>query len=107
MKDNYEDIIHLSHHVSQTRPPMSMEERAAQFSPFSALTGYEEAIRETGRLTDARWDPGEERLAVLNTQFQILTDRLEERPEITVTYFVPDERKTGGAYLTSRGNVRK
>ena len=84
-----------------------MEDRAAQFSPFAALTGYEDAIRETGRLTDARWEPGEEQLALLNTQFRLLTDRLEEHPEISVTYFVPDERKTGGAYLTCRGNVRK
>lgn len=107
MKDNYEDIIHLPHHVSKTRPPMSMADRAAQFSPFAALTGYEDAIRETGRLTDERLEAGEERLAVLNTQFQILMDHLVDHPEINVTYFVPDDRKAGGSYLTARGRVRK
>lgn len=107
MKDNYEDIIHLPHHVSKTRPPMSMADRAAQFSPFAALTGYDDAIRETGRLTDEKLESGEERLAVLNTQFRILTDHLADHPEISVTYFVPDGRKSGGAYVTARGRVKK
>ena len=107
MKDNYEDIIHLPHHVSKTRPPMSMADRAAQFSPFSALTGYDDAILETGRLTDEKLEAGEERLAVLNTQFRILMDHLAEHPEISVTYFVPDDRKSGGAYVTVKGRVKK
>ncbi|MBR4866690.1 MAG: hypothetical protein IKU11_08375 [Clostridia bacterium] len=107
MKDTYEDIIHLPHHVSKTRPPMSMADRAAQFSPFAALTGYDDAIRETGRLTDEKLESGEERLAVLNTQFRILMDHLADHPEISVTYFVPDGRKSGGAYVTARGRVKK
>lgn len=107
MKDNYEDIIHLPHHVSKTRPPMSMADRAAQFSPFAALTGYDDAILETGRLTDEKLEAGEERLAVLNTQFRILMDHLADHPEISVTYFVPDDRKSGGAYVTVKGRVKK
>ena len=107
MKDTYEDIIHLPHHVSKTRPPMSMADRAAQFSPFAALTGYDDAIRETGRLTDEKLESGEERLAVLNTQFRILMDHLADHPEISVTYFVPDGRKSGGTYVTARGRVKK
>ncbi len=107
MKDNYEDIIHLPHHVSKTRPPMSMAERAAPFSPFAALTGYDDAILETGRLTDEKLEAGEERLAVLNTQFRILMDHLADHPEVSVTYFVPDDRKSGGAYVTVKGRVKK
>ena len=107
MKDNYEDIIHLPHHVSKTRPPMSMADRAAQFSPFAALTGYDDALLETGRLTDEKLEAGEERLAVLNTQFRILMDHLADHPEISVTYFVPDDRKSGGAYVTVKGRVKK
>ena len=107
MKDNYEDILHLPHHVSKTRPPMSMADRAAQFSPFAALTGYDDAILETGRLTDEKLEAGEERLAVLNTQFRILMDHLADHPEISVTYFVPDDRKSGGAYVTVKGKVKK
>lgn len=107
MKDNYEDIIHLPHHVSKTRPPMSMADRAAQFSPFAALTGYDDAILETGRLTDEKLEAGEERLAVLNTQFRILMDHLADHPEVSVTYFVPDDRKSGGAYVTVKGRVKK
>ena len=107
MKDNYEDIIHLPHHVSKTRQPMSMADRAAQFSPFAALTGYDDAILETGRLTDEKLEAGEERLAVLNTQFRILMDHLADHPEISVTYFVPDDRKSGGAYVKVKGRVKK
>lgn len=107
MKDSYEDIIHLSHHVSQTRRPMSMADRAAQFSPFAALTGYDDAILETGRLTDEKLEAGEERLAVLNTQLRILMDHLADHPEISVTYFLPDDRKSGGVYLTVRGRVKR
>jgi len=107
VKDNYEDIIHLPHHVSKTRPPMSMADRAAQFAPFAALTGYDDAILETGRLTDEKLEAGEERLAVLNTQFRILMDHLADHPEISVTYFVPDDRKSGGAYVTVKGRVKK
>lgn len=107
MKDLYEDIIHLPHHVSKTRPQMSMIDRAAQFSPFAALTGYDAAIKETGRLTDERTDLGEETKAMLDMKQHYLLAVISDQPEITVTYFVPDERKAGGAYVTVTGNLKR
>lgn len=107
MKDQYEDIINLPHHVSKTRPQMSEIERAAQFSPFAALTGYDAAIQETGRLTDERIDFGEETKAMLDMKQQYLNDIIADQPEITVTYFVPDEKKAGGAYVTVTGNLKR
>ena len=103
----YDDILHLPHHVSRTRPPMPMSDRAAQFSPFSALTGYDDAITETARLTDEKTDLNEEVLTVLNRKYQILAEHLDEQPEITVTYFKPDERKAGGAYAVIEGVVKR
>ena len=107
MADNYNDIINLPHHVSATRPQMSMMDRAAQFSPFAALTGYDAAIKETGRLTDEKIELGEEELSILNMKFQLLMDSLDEEPEGHITYFKPDDRKAGGAYLTASGTVKK
>ena len=103
----YDDIIDLPHHVSATRPRMSMIDRAAQFSPFAALTGYDAAIKETGRLTDERIELSEESRAVLDRKQQLLVDNLADHPEVSVTYFVPDERKAGGAYVTVTGRVKK
>ena len=103
----YEDIINLPHHVSATRPQMSMIDRAAQFSPFAALTGYDAAIKETGRLTDEKIEMDEESLNILYMKFQILARSLDDEPEVTFTYFKPDERKAGGAYLTASGVVKK
>ncbi len=103
----YDDIIDLPHHVSATRPRMSMIDRAAQFSPFAALTGYDAAIKETGRLTDERIELSEESRAALDRKQQLLLDNLADRPEVSVTYFVPDERKSGGAYVTVTGQVKK
>lgn len=107
MADNYNDIINLPHHVSATRPQMSMMDRAAQFSPFAALTGYDAAIKETGRLTDEKIELGEEELSILNMKFQLLMDSLDEEPEVHITYIKPDDRKAGGAYLTASGTVKK
>lgn len=107
MKNSYDDIINLPHHVSATRPQMSMIDRAAQFSPFAALTGYDAAIQETGRLTDQRIEPDVDILATLNMKFQILLSHIQESPEVRFTYFKPDERKPGGAYLTLVGVVEK
>ena len=103
----FDDIINLPHHVSATRPQMSMLDRAAQFSPFAALTGYDAAIKETGRLTDEKIEMDEEALNILNMKFQILARSLDDEPEVTFTYFKPDERKAGGAYLTASGVVKK
>ena len=103
----YDDIIHLPHHVSRIHPQMSMEDRAAQFSPFAALTGYEAAVKETARLTDDREELDEDEKTRLNAQLQKISARLQEQPEVMVTYFAPDERKTGGARQTYRGRLRK
>ena len=103
----YDDIIDLPHHVSATRPRMSMIDRAAQFSPFAVLTGYDAAIKETGRLTDERIELSEESRAALDRKQQLLLDNLADCPEVSVTYFVPDERKSGGAYVAVTGRVKK
>lgn len=107
MIENYDDIINLPHHVSATRPQMPMSDRAAQFSPFAALTGYDAAIKETGRLTDEKIELDEENLKDLNMRFQMLIDHLKDEPEVTFTYFKPDERKAGGAYIEVSGVVKK
>ena len=106
-KSKYDEIIDLPHHVSKTRPQMPMSDRAAQFSPFAALTGYDSAIRETGRLTDERIELDEEALMELNMRYQLLVDSLKESPEVRINYFKPDERKSGGAYVTVTGVVKK
>lgn len=107
MNGKYDEIIDLPHHVSKTRPQMPMSDRAAQFSPFAALTGYDSAIKETGRLTDEKIELGEESLTALNARCQMLMDVLAEGPEVRITYFKPDERKAGGAYVTITGAIRK
>ena len=107
MKTKYEEIINLPHHVSKTRPQMPMSDRAAQFAPFAALTGYDSAIKETGRLTDERIELDEDALTALNIKYQFLMDTLDEEPEIKITYFMPDERKAGGEYVSVIGVVKK
>ena len=105
--NQYEDIINLPHHVSPTRPQMPMSDRAAQFAPFAALTGYDAAIKETGRLTDEKIELDEEALTALDMKYQFLMDALDDAPEVTITYFQPDERKAGGKYVSAVGVVRK
>lgn len=107
MNGPYDDIIDLPHPVSARRPQMPRETRAAQFSPFAALTGYEDAIEETARLTDERIELAEGRVADLDIKLNILADRMVDHPSIAVTYFQPDEKKQGGAYLTAAGAVKK
>lgn len=107
MNEKYDEIMNLPHHVSKTRPQMPMSDRAAQFSPFAALTGYDAAVKETGRLTDEKIELDEESLTALNARYQTLMDALTEEPEVRITYFKPDERKAGGAYVTITGAVRK
>ena len=102
----YDDILHLPHHRSEKHPPMSMRARAAQFSSFRALTGYEDALGETARLTDERIEYSEEEQQRLDAILQHLERCLPERPTVTVTYFQPDDRKAGGAYLQRTGVLR-
>lgn len=104
---NYDDIIDLPHHVSDTRPHMPMLDRAAQFQPFRALTGYEDAVRETARLTDRRIELTEEEKARLDAALQRLMDSISSRPQVSVTWFQPDKRKAGGAYVTTTGRLKK
>ena len=104
---NYDDIIDLPHHVSGTHPPMSRADRAAQFSPFAALTGYDAAVRETARVTERRIELDEGVKAELNARLNCILEHLSEHPQVSLTYFVPDEKKSGGAYRTVTGTVRK
>lgn len=107
MTNSYEDILHLPHHISPTRPQMSMENRAAQFSPFAALVGYDAAIDETARHTETQIVLSEDRKAELDLVMQQLLRQIDRKPEVAVRYFVPDERKAGGAYLCTIGRVKK
>ena len=106
MKTLYDDIIRLPHHISQNHPQMPLRDRAAQFAPFAALTGYEAAVGETARLTAERRELDPQEAEKLNRRLADLAARLKDRPEVTVEYFVPDERKSGGAYVTVTGRVR-
>lgn len=101
----YDDIINLPHHVSAERPHMPMIDRAAQFKPFAALTGYDAAIVETARLTDAKRELTEEQKEAIGIQLRALRDRLKTDPQVSVTWFVPDSRKAGGAYKTVSGEA--
>ena len=107
MNNMYDEIMGLPHHVSKTRPQMPMSDRAAQFAPFAALTGYDSAIKETGRLTDERIELDEEALTALDRKYQLLMDTLDDAPEVTIIYFQPDERKAGGQYVSATGTVKK
>ena len=107
MTKTYDDIIHLPHHVSTKHPHMALIDRAAQFSPFAALTGHGAAIKETARLTDERVELDEYMKNVLSNKLQIIVERLKDKPEIEITYFQPDEKKNGGAYVTAAGSVKK
>ena len=107
MNNRYDEIMGLPHHVSKTRPQMPMSDRAAQFAPFAALTGYDSAIKETGRLTNERIELDEEALTALDRKYQLLMDTLDDAPEVTIIYFQPDERKAGGQYVSATGTVKK
>ena len=107
MKNPYDEIINLPRHTSTTRPPMSAHDRAAQFSPFAALTGFGAAIIETARLTDSRVELDEYIKAELNDRLCILQDQMDQQPKVSITYFQRDSLKVGGAYITASGCVKK
>ena len=106
MPDNYDDIKHLTRPQYDDLHPMSMHDRAVQFSPFAALVGYDDAVAETARLTDSRLELTEDEMSELNANLNRLLDSLDEQPQISVTYFVPDEKKSGGKYVEKQGVVR-
>ena len=107
MSELYRDIIDLPHHISPKRQGMSLSDRAAQFAPFSALTGYDEVITETGRLTDCEIEQIDDMRELLDLKQRYLASIIESAPEITVTFFVDDRRKSGGAYRTVTGSLKK
>ena len=104
---NYDEIINLPHHVSKKHPPMSLYARSAQFAPFAALTGYEDAVRETAREVGERIEIDDELKNILDGKIQILTEQIKKKPEVIFTYFIPDLTKDGGAYVSVTGIVKK
>lgn len=107
MANKYDDIINLPHHISKKHPRMSLEDRSAQFASFAALTGYEDAINETSRITNDRIELDEELKLILNRKIQEIKKKINKKNNITITYFIPDSKKTGGRYVTTRGIVKK
>lgn len=107
MRGKYDDILHLPHPTSAKHPRMPISERAAMFSPFAALSGHGAAIQETARLTEQRMELDEDAKAYLDRRQIVLLEHISEQPEITVTWFHPDQRKGGGTYLTTIGQLKK
>ena len=103
----YDDIINLPRPVSTSHPRMPAIDRAAQFSAFAALTGYDAAIKETARLVDERLELDEDAIEKLNAKLQIAQEHLPEHPRIAITYFMPDHKKAGGAYITVDGTLKR
>ena len=103
----YDDIINLPHHVSPTRQRMSMHDRAAQFAPFAALVGYDDAVAETARLTESRPELDEQEQRAINESLAYIADYIQEQPDVRIKYFVPDEHKSGGAIVEVSGKVKK
>ena len=103
----YEDIVDLPHHVSRKHPQPTMADRAARFTPFAAITGYEEMVLEEARVTDDRIEMDESSKAALNEKLNMILEFIDEQPEVSITYFEPDKRKAGGAYVTVTGTVKR
>ena len=103
----YDDIINLPNPTPTCRPRMSALDRAAQFAPFAALTGYEAVVAEAARLTDDRLELSEDMKIILNDKMQMIVDNLDKEPFVTIKYFVPDKRKAGGAYVEASGIVKE
>jgi hypothetical protein len=106
-KKEYSDIFDRPHHVSSKRPQMSRSNRAAQFSPFAALTGYDSLVAESARVTDQKVKLSDEEYEVLNKRLNYLQDHLSELPIIQVLYFEPDKKKSGGSYVEFSGTIRR
>lgn len=104
---SYDDIINMKRHVSKKHPPMSLYARSAQFAPFAALTGYEDAVKETARQTSEKIEIDEELKNILDSKIQILIEQIRKRPEVNITYFKQDLKKEGGKYITVCGVIQK
>lgn len=107
MSSPYDDIIQMPHPTSTKHPRMSLSNRAAQFSPFAALSGHSAALAETARLTDQEIELTEDLKAVLDQKQRILLEHVKEHPKVTVTWFQPDEKKDGGQYITTTGYLKR
>lgn len=107
MTNHYGDIIGLPHHVSKKHPQMALRDRAAQFSSFAALTGYEATLKETARLTSSRITLSEDEQAALDERLRIAASQSAQGAELSITYFVPDKVKDGGAYITVTGTLKR
>lgn len=105
--NKYDDMIYLPNPTPTCKPRMSLHDRAAQFSPFAALTGYEDAVEETARLTDTRLELSEDMKTILNEKMQMIVDNMDVDPIVTITYFVPDKKKEGGVYVDVTGIVKE
>ena len=103
----YEDIVNMPHHVSKKYPQPTMADRAARFAPFAAITGYEEMVLEEARVTDDRIEMDESSKAALNEKLNMILEFIDEQPEVKITYFEPDKKKAGGAYVTVTGNLTR
>ncbi len=103
----YDDIINMEHHKSKNHPPMSLYARSAQFAPFAALVGYEEAVKETAREVSKKIELDDESKSVLDAKIQILLEQIKEKPKVTFTYFIPDQVKVGGSYTKVTGIIKK
>ena len=103
----YEDIVDLPHHVSRKHPQPTMADRAARFAPFAAITGYEEMVLEEARITEERIDLDEGTLSILNEKLNMIQEFIDEEPEVTITYFEPDKKKSGGVYIDITGTVKR
>ena len=103
----YDDMIGLGHHISKTHPPMARIKRAAQFASFDALTGFGAAINEAGRETEEKKELSEDMIDMIDAKLAVIQYHIKEQPNIAVTYFIPDNKKSGGRYVTVSGNVRK
>lgn len=103
----YDDMVYMKNPTPTCKPRMSLHDRAAQFSPFAALTGYEDAVEETARLTDDRLELSEDMKTILNEKMQMILDNADSEPVVTITYFVPDKKKSGGAYVDVTGIVKE
>lgn len=107
MSSKYDDIINFPHHTSNKHPQMTLEARAAQFAPFAALTGYDDAVKETARLTNERIELDDEAKNILDNKIQMIKEQIKTRPTATFTYFIPDLKKDGGKYVNVTGIIRK